>query len=84
MNERWYIIPIYSHKLLFIIAIIVCVSLIKNLMLCVYRSNQLKFHVNLYQLQENRQIQPKTFMHLVSNILYSRRSVVSLLLLKHM
>jgi 20S proteasome subunit beta 3 len=36
-------------------------------------SNQLRFYVNLYQLRENRQIQPKTFMHLVSNILYSRR-----------
>ncbi len=37
------------------------------------RSNKLKYQLNLYQLRENRQIKPKAFMHMVSNLLYSRR-----------
>ncbi|XP_077978368.1 proteasome subunit beta type-3-like [Glandiceps talaboti] len=36
-------------------------------------SNRLKFRLNLYTLRENRQIKPKTFMSMVSNLLYERR-----------
>ena len=36
-------------------------------------SNRLAFRKNLYELRENRQIKPKTFMSMVSNLLYERR-----------
>jgi 20S proteasome subunit beta 3 len=36
-------------------------------------SSKLKYQMNLYQLRENRQIKPKAFMHMTSNLLYSRR-----------
>ena len=36
-------------------------------------SNRLKFRLNLYTLREGRQIKPKTFMSMVSNLLYERR-----------
>jgi len=36
-------------------------------------SQRLKFRLNLYELRENRQIKPKTFMSMVSNLLYERR-----------
>ena len=41
------------------------------------RSNKLKYQLNLYQLRENRQIKPKAFMHMVSNLLYSRRYIIT-------
>lgn len=34
---------------------------------------KLKFRLNLYELRENRNIKPKTFMSMVSNLLYERR-----------
>lgn len=34
---------------------------------------RLKFRLNLYELQENRHIKPKTFSSMVSNLLYERR-----------
>ncbi|WAR07493.1 PSB3-like protein, partial [Mya arenaria] len=34
---------------------------------------RLKFRLNLYELKENRHIKPKTFLSMVSNLLYSRR-----------
>jgi len=34
---------------------------------------RLKFRLNLYELRENRSIKPKTFMSMVSNLLYERR-----------
>ncbi|XP_016129166.1 proteasome subunit beta type-3-like [Sinocyclocheilus grahami] len=37
-------------------------------------SQRLKFRLNLYELKEGRQIKPKTFMSMVSNLLYERRS----------
>lgn len=37
------------------------------------RSQRLKFRLNLYELQENRHIKPKTFSSMVSNLLYERR-----------
>lgn len=37
------------------------------------RSQRLKFRLNLYELKEGRQIKPKTFMSMVSNLLYERR-----------
>ena len=40
---------------------------------CCYSANKLRHELNLYQLQENRQIKPKTFMHKISNTLYTRR-----------
>ncbi|XP_046569909.1 proteasome subunit beta type-3-like [Haliotis rubra] len=36
-------------------------------------SQRLKFRLNLYELRENRNIKPKTFMSMVSNLLYERR-----------
>nr|XP_061791499.1 proteasome subunit beta type-3-like [Nerophis lumbriciformis] len=36
-------------------------------------SQRLKFRLNLYELKEGRQIKPKTFMSMVSNLLYERR-----------
>jgi len=36
-------------------------------------ANELKFHANLYNLSENREIRPKTFLSMVSNFLYNRR-----------
>ncbi|XP_033126894.1 proteasome subunit beta type-3 [Anneissia japonica] len=36
-------------------------------------ANRLKFRLNMYQLRENREIKPKTFMSMVSNLLYERR-----------
>jgi len=36
-------------------------------------SNRLKFRLNLYELRENRSIKPKTFLSMVSNLLYERR-----------
>ncbi|XP_064402323.1 proteasome subunit beta type-3-like [Halichondria panicea] len=36
-------------------------------------ANKLKFSLNMYQLRENRQMKPRTFMHMVSNTLYTRR-----------
>ncbi|XP_014773203.1 proteasome subunit beta type-3 [Octopus bimaculoides] len=36
-------------------------------------SQRLKFRLNLYELRENRKIKPKTFMSMVSNLLYERR-----------
>ena len=36
-------------------------------------SQKLKFRLNLYELRENRRIKPKTFMSMVSNLLYERR-----------
>lgn len=36
-------------------------------------SQRLKFRLNLYELRENRHIKPKTFMSMVSNLLYERR-----------
>lgn len=38
-------------------------------------SQRLKFRLNLYELKEGRQIKPKTFMSMVSNLLYERRWV---------
>lgn len=38
-----------------------------------YRSQRLRFRLNLYELQENRHIKPKTFSSMVSNLLYERR-----------
>jgi len=44
------------------------------LFLCPHcRANHLRFQLNLYQLRENRQITPSTFMHMISHFLYSRR-----------
>lgn len=39
----------------------------------VCRSSQLQYRLNLYELRENRSIKPKAFMHMVSNLLYSKR-----------
>uniref|UniRef100_A0A672FEM1 Proteasome subunit beta n=1 Tax=Salarias fasciatus TaxID=181472 RepID=A0A672FEM1_SALFA len=39
-------------------------------------AQRLKFRLNLYELKEGRQIKPKTFMSMVSNLLYERRWVV--------
>ncbi|XP_010776475.1 proteasome subunit beta type-3-like, partial [Notothenia coriiceps] len=39
----------------------------------VCRSQRLKFRLNLYELKEGRQIKPKTFMSMVSNLLYEKR-----------
>ncbi|XP_060086102.1 proteasome subunit beta type-3-like [Ylistrum balloti] len=36
-------------------------------------AQKLQFRVNLYELRENRRIKPKTFMSMVSNLLYERR-----------
>ncbi|XP_014664133.1 PREDICTED: proteasome subunit beta type-3-like [Priapulus caudatus] len=36
-------------------------------------SQRLKYRLNLYTLRENREIKPKTFMSVVSNLLYERR-----------
>nr|UCK81599.1 proteasome subunit beta type-3 [Arenicola marina] len=36
-------------------------------------SQRLKFRLSLYELRENRRIKPKTFLSLVSNLLYERR-----------
>lgn len=36
-------------------------------------SQRLKFRVNLYELRENRRIKPKTFLSMLSNLLYERR-----------
>ncbi|MEQ2179739.1 Proteasome subunit beta type-3 [Goodea atripinnis] len=36
-------------------------------------AQRLKFRLNLYELKEGRQIKPKTFMSMVSNLLYERR-----------
>lgn len=41
----------------------------------VFRAQRLKFRLNLYELKEGRQIKPKTFMSMVSNLLYERRWV---------
>ena len=37
-------------------------------------ANLLQFKLNLYQLKENRKIQPKTFMNMVASMLYQHRS----------
>ncbi|KAL0276734.1 UNVERIFIED_CONTAM: hypothetical protein PYX00_004243 [Menopon gallinae] len=34
---------------------------------------RLKFQLNLYELKENRKMAPKTFAHMLSNLLYERR-----------
>lgn len=34
---------------------------------------RLRFRLNLYELKENRRIKPKTFVSMVSNLLYERR-----------
>ncbi|GAB1603016.1 proteasome subunit beta type-3-like [Argonauta hians] len=36
-------------------------------------SQRLHFRLNLYELRENRKMKPKTFMSMVSNLLYERR-----------
>lgn len=36
-------------------------------------AQRLRFRLNLYELRENRKIKPKTFMNVVSNLLYERR-----------
>ncbi|KAK3584729.1 hypothetical protein CHS0354_019852 [Potamilus streckersoni] len=36
-------------------------------------AQRLQFKLNLYELRENRRIKPKTFMSMVSNLLYERR-----------
>lgn len=36
-------------------------------------SQRLKFRTNLYELRENRKLKPKTFLSMVSNLLYERR-----------
>jgi len=36
-------------------------------------AQRLKFRQNLYELRENRKMKPKTFMSMVSNMLYERR-----------
>ncbi|CAH1239060.1 proteasome subunit beta type-3 [Branchiostoma lanceolatum] len=36
-------------------------------------SNRMKFRLNLYELRETRQVKPKTFLSMVSNLLYERR-----------
>merc|ERR1711860_365283 len=36
-------------------------------------SQRLNFRLNLYELRENRRIKPKTFLSMVSNLLYERR-----------
>uniref|UniRef100_A0A8C5FYS4 Proteasome subunit beta n=1 Tax=Gouania willdenowi TaxID=441366 RepID=A0A8C5FYS4_GOUWI len=36
-------------------------------------AQRLRFRLNLYELKEGRQIKPKTFMSMVSNLLYERR-----------
>ncbi|XP_076093287.1 proteasome subunit beta type-3-like [Mytilus galloprovincialis] len=36
-------------------------------------SQRLHFRKNMYELRENRKIKPKTFMSMVSNLLYERR-----------
>ena len=39
-------------------------------------SQRLKFRLNLYELQENRHIKPKTFSSMVSNLLYEKRLIL--------
>lgn len=34
---------------------------------------RLKFRLNLYELKEGRKMAPKTFSHMMSNLLYERR-----------
>lgn len=34
---------------------------------------RMRFRLNLYELKENRKVSPKTFTHMVSNLLYERR-----------
>lgn len=46
-----------------------------NFLCPVNRAQRLKFRLNLYELKEGRQIKPKTFMSMVSNLLYERRWV---------
>lgn len=36
-------------------------------------SQRLDFHIKLYELRENRKISPKTFLSVLSNILYEKR-----------
>ena len=36
-------------------------------------ANLLQFKLNLYQLKENKKIQPKTFMNMVASMLYQHR-----------
>ncbi|CAH1789904.1 unnamed protein product [Owenia fusiformis] len=36
-------------------------------------AQKLKFRTNLYELRENRKMKPKTFLSVVSNLLYERR-----------
>ncbi|XP_065897178.1 proteasome subunit beta type-3-like [Dysidea avara] len=36
-------------------------------------ANKLKYHLNMYQLRENKNMKPKVFMGLVSSVLYERR-----------
>lgn len=36
-------------------------------------ANRLRFRLNLYRLRESREIKPKAFMSIVSNLLYERR-----------
>lgn len=40
-----------------------------------FRHERLRFRLNLYELRENRRIKPKTFVSMVSNLLYERRLV---------
>jgi 20S proteasome subunit beta 3 len=42
----------------------------------VYCSRErLRFRVNMYTMKEEREIEPKTFAHMVSSTLYERRQV---------
>nr|QBH73444.1 proteasome subunit beta type protein [Encarsia formosa] len=34
---------------------------------------RMRFRLNLYELKENRKVSPRTFTHMVSNLLYERR-----------
>ena len=40
-----------------------------------HRSEKLRFRVNMYRMREEREIETKTFAHMVSSALYERRSV---------
>lgn len=46
---------------------------VKFVFASLFRAQRLKFRLNLYELKEGRQIKPKTFMSMVSNLLYERR-----------
>lgn len=51
----------------------ICTFICKLNLSSLLRSQRLKFRLNLYELKEGRQIKPKTFMSMVSNLLYERR-----------